>query len=237
MTNRREFLRTGVSVSVLPLVTHGLLSPAAASALSEDIRASHAVLHQAIFDDRYAEGRSFAEAIGAVGVRARALRDGDVTDPYQELDLLWRERPAAIAGLTQFGPMFVLERLGRERGLRVALRIEHRVQADGTLAHVMSGAPDTLSLAETLRRHGVDWPVLIAALATRCRSGRPARAARTITTPGGKPVLARAPAAPGSADAPESVIHYYRQFAIQEGRDIPWDGPLFSWVIAPAARA
>lgn len=237
MTNRREFLQTGVSVSVLPLVTHGLLSPAAASALSEDSRANHAVLHQATFDDRYAEGRSFAEALGAVGVSARGLRDGDVTDPYQALDLLWRGRPAAIAGLTQFGPMFVLERLGRERGLRVALRVEHRVRADGTIAHVMSGAPETLSLAETLRRHGVDWPVLIAALATRCRADCTPPAARTIATSGGEPVLARAPDAIGCADAPASVIHYYRQFAIQEGRDIPWDGPLFSWVIAPPARA
>jgi hypothetical protein len=41
----------------------------------------------------------------------------------------------------------------------------------------------------------------------------------------------------GSTGESDSVIHYYRQFAIQEGRGIPWDGPLFSWVLAPGAPA
>lgn len=169
MTNRREFLQTGVSVSTLSFAINGLVSDAA-HARSADNKVA---LHKAIFDDRYAEGRAFAQTISGLGVPAEALRDGDVTHFYEELDLLWRERPAAIAGLTQFGPMFVLERLGLERGLRVARRVEHEVRSSGPLEHTMTGAP-------------------------------------------------------------ESVIHYYRPLALQEGRGIPWDGPLFSWVIAPA---
>lgn len=227
-TNRREFLQGGVLVSALPLAINASLLEAA----SAESAVNEVVLHTAVCDDRYAEGCRFAQTIAGLGVPVRALRNGDVTGLYQELDLLWRVQPAAVAGLTQFGPMLVLERLGRERGLRMALRVEHQVQADGTLSHAMTGAPDTLAFAEALQRHGVDWPVLIAALATRCAGEGRAPVARTVATPGGKPILARAPA----ADEPESVIHYYRPFTMQEGRGIPWDGPLFSWVIAPTAR-
>ena len=49
--------------------------------------------------------------------------------------------------------------------------------------------------------------------------------------------LAGAQAWLAGQDAPESVIHYYRQFASQEGNGVPWDGPLFSWVLAPGAPA
>lgn len=234
MTNRRDFLQTGVSVSALPLTLNGLLSRSAAAAPGV---AAHVTLATAIFDDRYTEGRLFAETISRIGVRTQALLDGDVTNAYLTLDRLWRHRPSAIAGLTQFGPMLVLEQLGRERGLRVALRVEHAVRADGTLAHTMTGAPDTLALAEILRQQDVEWPVLIAALAAHCRGHCSAPAERTIKTAGGRPLLMQRPNASGSAGEPESVIHYYRQFAIQEGRGIPWDGPLFSWVLASGAPA
>ena len=234
MTNRREFLETGVAVSALPFALNGLVAPEAAAARGA---AGHVALEKAIYDARYAEGRLFAAALADLGVPAEALGDGDVTDAYVELDLAWRRRPAAIAGLTQFGPMLVLERLGRERGLRVAFQVEHQVHADGVLAHIMSGAPDTLALAETLRRRELEWPVLIAALAAHCRGDCTAPISRSIATPGAKPVLGREPNAPGLPDAPASPIHYYRPLALQEGRGIPWDGPLFSWVIAPRARA
>lgn len=234
MTNRREFLQTGVSVSALPLVMRGLLAPGTAAARGTGERL---VLHKAIVDDRYAEGRQFAETLGEIGVPAEALNDGDVTRAYLALDALWRNRPVAIAGLTQFGPMLVLERLGGERGLRMAFRAEHRVSPDGMLAHALSGAPETLDIAENLRREVLDWPVLIAALAANCRGDCLTPAERIIATPGRKPAMTRAAPASSVAGEPESVIHYYRPFTVQEGREIPWDGPLFSWVIAPAARA
>lgn len=222
-----------MSVSALPLAMNGLLSPGAAAAPPDGERI---VLHGAVVDDRYAEGREFAAALAASGVPAESLRDGDVTGAYLALDRLWRERRAAIAGLTQFGPMLVIERLGRERGLRMTLRVEHRVRGDGALSHVLSGAPETLALAEPLRHAAADWPVLIAALAASCRAGCAASAERTIATSACKPEMRRAAGAV-EAREPETVIHYYRQFALQEGRAIPWDGPLFSWVMAPRGGA
>jgi hypothetical protein len=227
-------LQTGVSASALPLALHGLLSREAAA---EPGVMAHVALATAIFDARYTESRLFAASLDGLGVRTQALRDGDVTDAYLTFDRLWRHQPTAIAGLTQFGPMFVLEQLGRERGLRVALRVAHEVRVDGTLAHTLTGAPDTLALAETLRQQDVEWPVLIAALVAHCRGDCSAPVERTIATTGGRPSLMERPTDSGSTGESDSVIHYYRQFAIQEGRGIPWDGPLFSWVLAPGAPA
>ena len=234
MTDRREFLHTGVAVSsALPLTINGLLSPAAASARSED----HVAVHTAIFDDRYVEGRALAEAFGRFGIPARALDNGDVTDFwYRELDPLWHRQPAAIAGLTQFGPMFVLERLANERGMRVAVRVEHQAHSDGTLTHAMTGAPDTLALARRLQRDVADWPLLMAIVLAHCRTDCRAPLSRTTETAGPRPRLTPARASTGSESVPESVIHYYSTQAMQAGRPVPWDGPLYSWVIAPVPR-
>ncbi|HTR00348.1 MAG TPA: hypothetical protein VMH83_10170, partial [Candidatus Acidoferrum sp.] len=48
---------------------------------------------------------------------------GDITPFwYGELHTAWRQTPVAIAGVTEAGPLFCLEQLGREHGLRVAWR-------------------------------------------------------------------------------------------------------------------
>jgi hypothetical protein len=226
MTNRREFLRTGVSVSSLPLALNTLLPVAATAG-----QARHVSVRKAVFDDRYAEGRTFAEAARRLSVPVRALDDGDVTSFwYDELDALWRDRPAAVAGTTQFGPMFVLERLARERGMRVALRVEHCANADGTVTHDISGPTEAIELAEHLQRHGVDWPMLVAVLSTHCPGDGSAMDRRSVTTPGVAPMLAT------RAASPDTVVHYYASAAVRDGYGIPWDGPLFSWLLAPGSR-
>lgn len=121
MPNRREFLQTSAVVSAIAL--NGVL-PANGAAIGERPRVP---LSWALYDDRYAEGRSFAEAASAQGIATRALDDGDITRFwYDELDVLWRREPAAIAGLTQFGPMLVIEQLAADRRMHLTLRGEHR---------------------------------------------------------------------------------------------------------------
>jgi hypothetical protein len=223
-----------VSVTALPLTANGLLSPDLAFARTEG---ESIAIHKAIFDDRYAESQVFAETLGRFSVPLCAIENGDITKLwYDELDLLWREKPIAIAGSTQFGPMFALERLATERGMRVALRVEHQVRADGTVAHVLTGPAETMALADYLRQQGADWPVLMAVLAAHCHTDAAAPVEHTMVMPGAKPVLRPTPASP-RASAQASVIHYYTPQAIREGHGVPWDGPLFSWVIAPAPRA
>lgn len=121
MPNRREFLQTGAAIAAIAM--NGNLA-ANGAAIGERPRVP---LRWALYDDRYEEGRSFAAAAGAQGIATRALEDGDITRFwYDELDVLWRREPAAIAGLTQFGPMLVIEQLAAECRMHLTLSGEHR---------------------------------------------------------------------------------------------------------------
>lgn len=222
MPNRREFLHTGAVMSALAI--NGLRAPDAA-ALGTAL--GGAAPRATIYDDRYAEGRRFAAALTAAGTAAHALDRGDITRLYNErLDALWRREPVTIAGLTQFGPMLVLEQLAGERRLRLALRVEHRAANDGRLAHVITGPRAAIESADELCAAGVDWPTVMAVLAcgTVADSSRPTTA--TLFTPGLSPTLTAAP-----EDA--SFIHYYTPQPVQQGYGVALDGPLYSWVIVP----
>ena len=230
MTNRREFLHGSASVSALSFGSGLALPEAFARAEADSIR-----VHKGVIDDRYAESRIFAEAIGRMGVQAESLQDGDATDLWRRQRAQMRRRQhLAFAGLTQFGPMFVFEQLAREHGMKLVLRIEHQPRSDGTIAHTIAGPRNSLALAETQNLQGADWPIVMAALTTHCRAGGADLIESTIIAPGARPAMKSDSSRPG-APSPESVIHYYLPHAIREGREIPWDGTLFSWLIAPGA--
>jgi hypothetical protein len=229
MPNRREFLQTGAVVSAFAV--NGLLvRDAAALGAARD----RVTLHKVIYDDRYADVRDFAATVAQRGIALAALDAGDVTRIFDELDVLWRSQPFAIAGTTQFGPMLVLEQLGVERGLRMALRVEHRLQADGTLAHSVTAAEETLALANALGASDFAWPVAMAALACGCASpGDAPERTVALAFGGAQPELQRAGAEP---PASASFIHYYTPRDVQQGYGPAVDGPLYSWVIAPTLR-
>src|SRR5262245_51832996 len=103
MPNRREFLQRSAVVSAI--AANGVVAGAAGGTGATRF----AKPSRAIYDDRYAEGRRFAEVVAAQGVPTRALDNGDITRFwYDELETLWKREPLAIAGFTQFGPMFVV---------------------------------------------------------------------------------------------------------------------------------
>ena len=130
MAGRREFLQVGAVVSALPLVQSafghsGAPSPRElrATATAEALVAMW--VHKVIFDAELPEGRTFAREAMRLGLPALPFAGGDATDLwYHEIDPLWRRQPLAIAGLTRFGPLFVLERLAWDRGMRVLYRAE-----------------------------------------------------------------------------------------------------------------
>ena len=114
MATRRDVLRVGAAGSILPLSG---LAWAARAAAPLNIR-------RAVYDDRFAEGLSFAREAEAKGWPLRAI-SGDVTDLwFHDLDLLWTQGPAPVAGLTARNSLFCLERLAWDAGLRVVLREE-----------------------------------------------------------------------------------------------------------------
>jgi hypothetical protein len=224
MFNRREFLQTSAAVSAL--AANGVIAgTASASRPGKPSRA--------IYDDRYAAGRRFAAVVAAHGVPTRALDDGDITRFwYDELETLWKREPVAIAGFTQFGPMFVVERLALERGLALVLRVEHRSRSDGSLEHSFTGPRETLALAAGFETLQSDWAGLVAALACSVGGDDSPRHDAALATAESAPRLA-----PSIEPAAPSAIHYYTPVAVQQGYGPALDGPLYSWVVAPRARA
>ena len=83
-------------------------------------------IHTLVADTRFAAGRAFAASAERSDRRVRRI-EGDITGFwYDELDLLWRRRSVAIAGLTAYGAFFCLERLAMDRGLRAVFKQELR---------------------------------------------------------------------------------------------------------------
>jgi hypothetical protein len=145
MWDRRDFM-AGVGA-----LTIAAASSAAAEASSPSI---------VVADVRIAASRTFAAEAARLGHRIAQTR-GDITDLwYNELDLRWRTDKVALAGLTEYGAFFCLERLAMDRGLRVAFKGEHRRIDSGTMLHTISGPA---GLSDDL------WPAEVArtALATR----------------------------------------------------------------------
>lgn len=230
MPSRREFLQTGAVVSAVGV---SALVPRDARALGAVSRPAVAI-HAAIVDDRYPVASAFAAGLGAHAVPVRTLESGDITRFwYDELEPLWRTRTVAVAGLTQYGPMFVVAQLAAERGLRTVLRVEHRVDGDGALAHVAAAPAEVLAWLEAAAPSGLEWPTLMALAACRCEaSGAPLRDA-TLRLPGARPELS-AEAAERALTEP-SLIHYYTPRGVQQGYGVAADGPLYSWLVAPRA--
>ncbi|MEI9989137.1 MAG: hypothetical protein WDM86_03780 [Rhizomicrobium sp.] len=108
MWDRRDFLlATGAAMGSLAATGTATAAPVSTAGI-------------VVADRRIAASRAFA-----AGGRRVVWIDGDVTDFwYDELDLLWRREQVALAGLTAHGAFFCLERLGMDRGLRVAFKEE-----------------------------------------------------------------------------------------------------------------
>ena len=122
MASRREFIQASifqasVAASVLPMAVSG-------RNLAPRERADQVNFYKVIFDQRFPGSVAFGEEWKARGAAVHAIR-GDITDLwFHDLDLQWKQRPVAIAGLTAHGPLFCLERLAWDHGMRVVSRIE-----------------------------------------------------------------------------------------------------------------
>lgn len=135
MPDRRQFLQAAAALSAAPAI------PVSASAGEAPVP-----LALVVYDDRYEASRAFGRAALALGARVRRI-SGDVTPLWsEELYPLWRERPVAIAGLTDRAAMFCFEQIGWDARMRLAHRISH---AHETGAEWAAGAAQTL-LAQTL---------------------------------------------------------------------------------------
>ncbi|MET0292224.1 MAG: hypothetical protein ABW136_07630 [Steroidobacteraceae bacterium] len=147
MSNRRELLQLGMAAIALPL---GRAARAARSQGAPRVVAP-VELHKAVYDTRFAASRAFGERMTAHGI-ATASTAGDVTALwYDSLHAQWQKAAAPIAGLTARGPLFCLERLAWDYGMRVIFRAEHSSSSDGMIRHDIEGAgvPDAFQRLAT----------------------------------------------------------------------------------------
>jgi hypothetical protein len=140
MTNRRELLQGALAVSALPLATQGGTTWAT----------PRTRYHAVIYDTRFQASVAFARELQRFGSPIHAMC-GDITDLwYEHLYPLWRRSPVAIAGLTAHGPLFCLERLGWDQGLRLTYRAQHKDSTRGVVDGEPAGVDTIHSSAEPL---------------------------------------------------------------------------------------
>ncbi len=165
MTNRRELLQIGIAATALPLAARAAL---AAPYAADDVGV--VPIYQVLYDVRFAASVAFARRAEARCSSTHAI-EGDMTRFwYDDLYHRWLREPAAIAGLTAHGPLFCLERLAWDRGLRVVFRAEHCAAA-GRLEHRAAGP--AAMLADAQSAFGADdWAARMADVALRCPGGR-----------------------------------------------------------------
>jgi hypothetical protein len=193
MASRRDFLQLGLAASALPLAGRHLptadrvrIPTLSTTAVSTGRGLSAAHFYRVIVDSRIAESVRFGERMSELGATIAAVA-GDITDVwYHELYPRWKQEPVAIAGLTEHGPLFCLERLAWDHQMRVIYRAEHVFGRDCG-SHELSVPPDM----DTRALHGAtDWAIGTAELVSSCQSATarltPATVASTVagTRPG-----------------------------------------------------
>jgi hypothetical protein len=134
--NRREVLKGAIAAGTLPLAGSAAWVRFRRHEGGEAHRLS---IHKVIIDQRVAEASSFGREISGLGLAVHPT-DGDITRLWtDDLYLRWRRAPVAIAGLTAHGPLFCLERLAWDFGMRVVMRADYRRAAPGAFAQALIG--------------------------------------------------------------------------------------------------
>jgi hypothetical protein len=166
MTSRREFVKAGLAVSVLPAAARADFATAPASG-------STVPLYKVLYDTRFAASVAFARRAATRGLAVHAMA-GDMTRFwYDDLYYRWRQEPVAIAGLTAHGALFCLERLAWEQRMRVVYRGEHSLAADGCVAHRFDGPAEMLpAAAEAAKAAEAGWAGALADVVAECPRAR-----------------------------------------------------------------
>jgi hypothetical protein len=144
-------LKMGMAATVLPLDASAWTVPSADTRWGEPV-----ALYRAVYDTRFAASRAFGERMTAHGITGAAIT-GDMTALWlNTLYPQWQQGAAAIAGLTARGPLFCLERLSWDHGMRVVFRAQHSASSAGAIRHEIEGAALPVEAARRVATDG-DW--------------------------------------------------------------------------------
>jgi len=119
MTNRRQFIKCGLSFSTLPLTGLASLNMAVAAPDGHSFK-----LESFVADLRYEESVTTASSLKSQGVPVAEIT-GDMTDLWiQQYSRQWKQKPMSLAGVTGKDALFVLETLAPDYGMRVIYKTE-----------------------------------------------------------------------------------------------------------------
>jgi hypothetical protein len=176
MTDCRTFLRGG-------LVTSRVGGPAQLSAYAEFFGAEPRLsFYEVLVDCALMESVAFGEIAASNGSAIHVFAKRD--NWYEELDLVWRQQRAPIAGLTRHGPLFRLERFAWERGRRVIFRGEHLFGFPERVCHSLSACSESVGAASDLVAAGADWAEALALAVALAAPERPAGSAVSFESVG-----------------------------------------------------
>lgn len=181
MMNRRDFLSAQLGAAVALTAGVSFAAPPA--------RASGRTLQldRLVVDDRYPDAlRIAAHAADCAGITSRF--SGDLTQLwYEQLDLSWRARPEALAGITTREGLFVMETLAADHRMRVIFRTEHVSTRDRRMLHRMHGPAQALDYL-TAQSGAGDWHAGVARALAGCPVGQTtASSGECISTLGAYP--------------------------------------------------
>jgi hypothetical protein len=211
MTTRREFIEGSLVASFVGTIA---ATPATGFAAGTSTgRPSRLPFFATVFDRRFRDGLRFSAAMQRLGIRGRAIA-GDVTDVwYSELHPRWKEGAVPIAGLTTYAPLFCLERLAWDHNMRVLYRASHRRGPDGTMEHRLESSPQQSAVTLASLSGRGTWSTEIATLI----ADMPPHTQPVPLNPNAVSTTTRIGRGAAPAHEPGEL--------------------LYSWVIAPRARA
>jgi hypothetical protein len=158
MLSRRAFVGAGAALAAF--VTFPL------RALKPSYGAHDAFPLRVIFDCTFHAGLAFGVAAERSGAHVAAVGADLGSYWMSTLEPLLKRGPLTLAGLTAGAPLFCLEVLCRNYGLRTVYRIEHLPAADGHARHTLTGDPVLAAWTDRLAAAGADWPGAAATVAT-----------------------------------------------------------------------
>lgn len=167
MTDRRTFLKTGITALALPTVARTAFSVPVYD--SEEAKMDNLITpYKVIYDERFQDSVAFADAAARLGTTTHGIR-GDITDLwYHDLYHEWKEGPAPIMGMTDEASLFCLQTLAQDQRMRVVFRVDHSFLSDNQIEHVISGTTGMPKEVSNLCDDGMAWNVRMSNVVLQC---------------------------------------------------------------------
>lgn len=178
MPSRRQFLKGSLATAAVALGGSILVGRDPASGPT----GARLPLHGVMFQPDLPGSGTFAAEARRLGLPTFGI-EGDITPTWIRLVELWRSTPVAVGGLTTLTPLLLLEQSGRDHGMRVAFRAEHRPGRNGLVDHAFSGPSDAIGAFTLSARRGRDYGACVARALVACPAAPGARDAASLQTP------------------------------------------------------